>query len=83
MSEDDKTRCLPNSVFKSFNISSHIAKPLFVWCPRRESNPQLPLRRQRLYPFNYEGNIYNIFTLKSFKCEYLRCFMSGLKPLKH
>lgn len=24
-----------------------------IWCPRRESNPDLPLRRGLLYPFNY------------------------------
>lgn len=25
------------------------------WYPQRESNPQLPLRRGPLYPFNYGG----------------------------
>ncbi len=32
----------------------------FFWCSRRESNPQLPLRRGLLYPFNY-GSVINRF----------------------
>ena len=32
------------------------------WYSRRESNPQLTLRRGLLYPFNY-GSVYSVFSL--------------------
>ena len=38
--------------------SPYILRTFFVWYSRRESNPQRPLRRGLLYPFNY-GSILN------------------------
>lgn len=40
----------------SAKVKKHRKSGAFLlWYPQRESNPQLPLRRGPLYPFNYGG----------------------------
>ena len=45
-----------------------IGRGLF-WHPQRESNPQLPLRRGLLYPFNYAGVARGIIPFLSVDCK--------------
>ena len=55
---------------------------IVIWCPGRESNPQLSFRRALLYPFNYQdrylpyqANIIHIGTLHHFFHIFLLSFL--------
>ena len=48
------------------------------WYSRRESNPQRPLRRGLLYPFNY-GSIFNFITPAKVYC--MKKFIPNFIPI--
>ena len=66
-------RSIPSSFIKNQYPSQFLIKRDIVWYSRRESNPQRPLRRGLLYPFNY-GSILHVLTRVSVRCNTVRFY---------